>query len=202
MLNPYFFMRTVALVIGDIAWSCGRAWQQRRKDVQPRLNRLHKFYPVLRAATTVFMRDVQAYLVMLDIVRGSPAIYFDVSRLRRSRPPLRPMDDGRLQDAAPDRPRHRPPERHHRRKAPRPYELLILSDHGQSFGATFKQRYGVDLKEFIEQPAAERHDRVADDGRRQRHDPMESMCGELDNVQDKASAARPGGPSSGGTRKI
>ncbi|NIV34680.1 MAG: hypothetical protein GWN58_36050, partial [Anaerolineae bacterium] len=31
------------------------------------------------------------------------------------------------------------------RKAPRPYDLILLSDHGQSFGATFKQRYGYDL---------------------------------------------------------
>jgi hypothetical protein len=38
-----------------------------------------------------------------------------------------------------------------REKAPRPYSFVILSDHGQSFGATFKQRYGVDIKQFIEQ---------------------------------------------------
>ena len=37
------------------------------------------------------------------------------------------------------------------RRAPRAYELILLSDHGQSFGATFKQRYGQDLKQFIEQ---------------------------------------------------
>jgi len=36
-------------------------------------------------------------------------------------------------------------------KASRPYELIILSDHGQSFGPTFLQRYGMSLKEFIEQ---------------------------------------------------
>ena len=29
--------------------------------------------------------------------------------------------------------------------------MIVLSDHGQSFGATFKQRYDVSLKEFIEQ---------------------------------------------------
>jgi hypothetical protein len=34
--------------------------------------------------------------------------------------------------------------------APRPYELLLISDHGQSFGATFKMRYGYTLLEFIE----------------------------------------------------
>jgi hypothetical protein len=38
-----------------------------------------------------------------------------------------------------------------REKAPRSYDLIILSDHGQSFGATFEQRYGLSLKEFIEQ---------------------------------------------------
>ena len=35
------------------------------------------------------------------------------------------------------------------RKAPRPYEIVLLSDHGQSFGATFKQRYGFTLEEVI-----------------------------------------------------
>ena len=38
-----------------------------------------------------------------------------------------------------------------RDKAPRPYDLIILSDHGQSFGPTFLQRYGLSIKEFIEQ---------------------------------------------------
>jgi hypothetical protein len=40
-------------------------------------------------------------------------------------------------------------------KAPRPYDLIILSDHGQSFGPTFLQRYGVSIKEFIEQQLPE-----------------------------------------------
>ncbi len=36
-------------------------------------------------------------------------------------------------------------------KAPRAYDFIILSDHGQSFGPTFLQRYGLSIKEFIEQ---------------------------------------------------
>ena len=35
------------------------------------------------------------------------------------------------------------------------YDLIILSDHGQSFGPTFLQRYGVSIKEFIEQQLPE-----------------------------------------------
>jgi hypothetical protein len=34
--------------------------------------------------------------------------------------------------------------------APRPYELVILSDHGQTQGATFKQRNGYCLDELVE----------------------------------------------------
>ena len=33
--------------------------------------------------------------------------------------------------------------------APRPYRFIVLSDHGQSLGATFKQRYGHSLGEVI-----------------------------------------------------
>lgn len=32
---------------------------------------------------------------------------------------------------------------------PRPYEIVLVSDHGQSQGATFLQRYGVTLEQFV-----------------------------------------------------
>jgi predicted AlkP superfamily pyrophosphatase or phosphodiesterase len=38
-----------------------------------------------------------------------------------------------------------------RKYAPRPYELVVLSDHGQTQGATFKQRNGYGLHELVEQ---------------------------------------------------
>ena len=37
-----------------------------------------------------------------------------------------------------------------RRFAPRPYKIVVLSDHGQTQGATFKQRNGYDLRELVE----------------------------------------------------
>jgi len=37
-----------------------------------------------------------------------------------------------------------------RRYAPRPYELVVLSDHGQTQGATFKQRNGYGLDDLVE----------------------------------------------------
>jgi hypothetical protein len=37
-----------------------------------------------------------------------------------------------------------------RRHAPRPYEIVVLSDHGQTQGATFKQRHGYGLEDVVE----------------------------------------------------
>jgi hypothetical protein len=35
------------------------------------------------------------------------------------------------------------------RDAPRPYEIVVLADHGQTQGATFRQRYGVTLEQLV-----------------------------------------------------
>jgi uncharacterized membrane protein YvlD (DUF360 family) len=150
MLNPYFLMRSLALFCGDVVRELWQGWQQRRQDVQPRLDRLHKGYPFLRAATTTLMRDIPANLVSLDILRGSPAIYstyVGYDEVAHHSGPwtadafgtLRQFDQvvARIRDLI-------------ERKAPRPYELILLSDHGQSFGPTFKMRYGTDLKGFIQ----------------------------------------------------
>ena len=75
MLNPYFLMRTLVLFFADAALELWQGWRQEVNNVEPRMNRRHGFYPLVRAATTVLMRDVPAYLVNLDIIRGTPALY-------------------------------------------------------------------------------------------------------------------------------
>jgi hypothetical protein len=40
-------------------------------------------------------------------------------------------------------------------ESPRPYHFVILSDHGQSAGATFKQRYHMTLEDLVQKLAAE-----------------------------------------------
>ncbi|HNS01710.1 MAG TPA: phage holin family protein [Anaerolineae bacterium] len=151
MLNPYFFTRTIALFLGEAALDVWQAFWQRARGVWPRLNRLKMGYPFKRAATTVFLREAAHNLVALDMMRGSPAIYTTFAGYDKvahhSGPWTRDAfavlkrydrEVAQLRDIA-------------RRHAPRPYELILLSDHGQSFGATFLQRYGVDLKGFIQQ---------------------------------------------------
>jgi hypothetical protein len=41
--------------------------------------------------------------------------------------------------------------------APRPYHLVVLSDHGQTGGATFLQRYGKTLEEFVQELMTEEY---------------------------------------------
>jgi uncharacterized membrane protein YvlD (DUF360 family) len=185
MLDPYFMTRTIILLIWDALVELFQGFRQRIKNVQPRMNRLHKAFPLLRAATTVFMRDVAASLAKLEIIRGSPSIYLTYpgyDEVAHHAGPWTHDAFGAIKqyDKVIGSIRNTIQE-----KATRPYELVILSDHGQSFGATFLQRYGYDLKEFIIQQLPEGAKVVqvsgGDDGRVS----MSAMAAELENVQEQ-----------------
>jgi putative membrane protein len=150
-VNPYSFSRTLLLTLWDIVLEKWRFWQDRRHDVQPRLGRDKRggIYPLMRAFTTIIMRELNIETLIGDMFSGVPAAYatfvgydevahhsgvesedaFDI---------LYKLDQqfGRLESAA--------------QQTPRPYHLVVLSDHGQSEGATFKQRYHMTLGDFVQ----------------------------------------------------
>src|SRR5919108_4641128 len=141
--NPYNVTRTIALVIADIVQERHFAAQQRRRDVRPRIERDRK-YALVRAWGTVIQTDLQVQAVIADIYAGRPVGYstflaYDEvahhSGVERSDAlaVLRRLDRqiGRIAAAA--------------RHAPRPYRFVVLSDHGQSQGDTFRDRYGTSL---------------------------------------------------------
>ena len=151
MLDPYFLMRTVSIFFWEVLRELWEAWQQQRKNVWPRLNRLEHGYPFLRAAMCVLMRDISTNLAILDMMRGAPSIYMlylGYDEVAHHSGPWTSDAFGDLKRLDKTIARLR---RVVKEKAPRPYDLIILSDHGQSFGPTFKQRYGLTIKEFIEQ---------------------------------------------------
>ncbi len=184
MLNPYFLMRVIVLFLWEAlveVWQYGKAVA---RDVQPRLNRLHEGYPFIRAATTVFMRDVSGYLTALEVIRGAPAIYVTwpgYDEVAHHSGPWSSDAFGVL---------HRYDEVIDflldliERKAPRPYNLVVLSDHGQSFGATFKQRYGHDLKEYIETKIPKHIKVHASIGGDEGGVSVTAMTAELENMQE------------------
>ena len=111
----------------------------------------------MRAAMCVVVRDLIVFGVLTDLMRGRPAVYATFSSydevahhsgLQRADTleALRKLDQQfeRIARAI--------------RYAPRPYRIVVLSDHGQTQGATFKQRNGYGLDELVE--------RVAGDGQR------------------------------------
>ncbi len=151
MRNPYFFVRVLVLFFADVLLEVWQGWQQRRQNIQPRLNRLHNGYPFLRAAVNVFLRDIGTYFTILDIVRGTPVmytLYAGYDEIAHHSGPYTHDADISLRQF--DRQVARI-KKVIEEKAPRPYELILLSDHGQSFGPTFKQRYGISILEFIQQ---------------------------------------------------
>ena len=88
----------------------------------------------------------------------------DVLELRRGRAPLGPRARRHARGAAQARPAVRPDRARPRATPPRPYEIVVLSDHGQTQGATFKQRNGYGLDELVERSLS----RGSVDGHRRR----------------------------------
>ncbi|MBV8998268.1 MAG: phage holin family protein [Solirubrobacterales bacterium] len=148
LANGFNVSRLLVLFFYEALLEKIAAIQQRRRNVRPRGNR-GGLYPLLRASLCVGVRDLIVYGVLTDMMRGRPVVYATFSSydevahhsgLERSDTleALRKLDKqfGRIDRA--------------RRYAPRPYQLVVLSDHGQTQGATFKQRNGYDLQELVE----------------------------------------------------
>src|SRR5688572_24268322 len=140
--------RTLVLFAWEVILEWTAALRAIRRDVQPRGHR-GGIYPLMRGALCVFVRDLIVSGVLTDMMRGRPAVYATFSSydevahhsgLERADTleALRKLDDhfGHIERA--------------RRYAPRPYEIVVLSDHGQTQGATFKQRNGYGLDELVE----------------------------------------------------
>jgi uncharacterized membrane protein YvlD (DUF360 family) len=190
MRDPYFFMRVLVLFFGDVIREVWQYWRQVRQDVQPRLNRLHNGYPLLRAGVNVFLRDVGAYFTVLDLVRGVPSIY----TLWAGYDEVAHHSGPWTQDAMITLKQFDKILTVYleviKTKTPRPYDIFVLSDHGQSFGATFKQRYGMSIEDFVTQLLPKGTDTVATGGGDDGSTPVAAMMYELQNMQDSGVGGR------------
>ncbi|MFK8023339.1 MAG: phage holin family protein, partial [Ilumatobacter sp.] len=145
--TPYALFRVIALMIVDIVRE-KRAYRRARKSGAHPLGHRGGVYPLLRASTTVALAEITWAVLVADIARGLPSAYVDlvgydeVAHHSGIRAPdaletLRRTDDQleRLLTTLAD--------------APRPYHVVVLSDHGQTQGATFEQRYGETLDDVV-----------------------------------------------------
>ena len=72
--------------------------------------------------------------------------------------------------------------------APRPYKFILLSDHGQSLGATFKQRYGETLEEVIARLMGGATDVAAATGRVEEWGPINAVATEASRASGTTGA--------------
>jgi uncharacterized membrane protein YvlD (DUF360 family) len=138
--SPFVLARALVATVGEFFKELYQGWQQAVRDVVPRVSRLGA-YPVLRAVSNVVLRDLSTSLVAEQLVRGAPVVFVDLvdyDEIAHHAGPLRPeamralegLDRvvGLWEQVA--------------QVAPRRYEIVVLSDHGQSLGATFEQVVG------------------------------------------------------------
>jgi uncharacterized membrane protein YvlD (DUF360 family) len=150
--NGFNVTRTIVLLLWEVALEVAASTRAARRDIRPRGHR-GGIYPLMRGAMCVLVRDLNVHSVLTDMMRGCPVVYatfasYDEvahhSGLMRAdtMEALRKLDQqfGRVARA--------------RRYAPRPYQIVVLSDHGQTQGATFKQRNGYGLDELVERSLA------------------------------------------------
>jgi uncharacterized membrane protein YvlD (DUF360 family) len=148
-LSPYAYVHAIVLGLAEAAKEVFQARRAQLAGIEPRLAR-HFPYPFLRALTNVVLRPLSTSLVIEEMLRGTPIIYVtyaDYDEIAHYSGPQRAesldaLDGvdravGSLYRAAED--------------APRPYRFVILSDHGQSLGATFRQRFGHSLSDVVRQ---------------------------------------------------
>ncbi len=176
-MDPAAFIRTIVLSVGEFLKELVEARRQRIQDIQPRVHRGTTF-AFLRAATNVVLRDLNTTFVVRSMSLATPVIYTDLvdydeiahhagpERIESLRA-LTGVDQvvASLERAA--------------AHAPRDYRFVLLSDHGQSQGATFAQRYGRSLEELIRDLMGGKADVVAATGRAEMYGPVNALLTEL-----------------------
>ncbi|MYZ39157.1 phage holin family protein [Streptomyces sp. MnatMP-M17] len=145
--DPANAVRTVVSFVADVGREIGQSTRARLRGDRPRVSR-GGLYPFIRAFATVVERDVVVAAVLGDMLAGRTAVYADLVAYdevaHHSGPHskdalrvLRRLDRsvGLIARAA--------------EHAPRTYRIVLLSDHGQSPGATFERAYGLTIRDLV-----------------------------------------------------
>ncbi|MDK1472113.1 phage holin family protein [Streptomyces sp. 549] len=145
--DPANATRTAVSFVAEVVRELCQSLRSRIRGDRPRVGR-GGLYPLIRAFATVVERDVVVAAVIGDMLSGRTAVYADLvgydevahhsgPRSTDARQVLGSLDRSvaLLLGAA--------------RRAPRPYRVVLLSDHGQSTGPTFTGRYGLTLEDLV-----------------------------------------------------
>lgn len=157
-LRPYLLTKSIIMTLLDAAREVLHYGWDFLTGKKPRLNRLHGFYPLVRGATNILLRDISTVMVADAVAGGREAIYTTFIGYDEIAHHSGPDSHEAINALGGiDRSIRKIYEAIQITNA-RSYEMVILSDHGQSFGATFKQRYGLPLADYIRDLAGKASD--------------------------------------------
>jgi hypothetical protein len=147
LARPGGLARSLSRTFSEIARERFQASRAKRRDVRPRVHRGWNFAGE-RAALTGVMRDLNTTLVAEAMLRGRRSVYVDFvdyDAVAHHAGIMQPESLAALEgidavlaqlEAVAE-------------AAPRRYHLVVLSDHGQSQGEVFADRYGEDLATLV-----------------------------------------------------
>ena len=147
-LESYNFQRIFVLFLWDIVLEFKSQIMHRVKNIQPRIRR-SIVYTAIRAGANVVLREATTEILTSELFRGeidtAYATFMGYDEIAHHSgvedddvwSVLKQIDVqfSRLASAIEMNDRN--------------YKLVVLSDHGQSNGATFKQRYGISLGNYV-----------------------------------------------------
>ncbi len=145
--DPANAVRTALSFVAEVGREIGQSTRARFGKVRPRVGR-GGLYPLVRAFATVVERDVVVAAVMGDMLAGRTAVYADLVAYDEVAHHSGPMsrDAGKVLERLDRALALIETVAEH---APRPYRIVVLSDHGQSPGETFRARYGLSLGDLV-----------------------------------------------------
>ncbi|MER5939844.1 phage holin family protein [Streptomyces sp. NPDC001928] len=145
--DPANAVRTALSFVAEVGREIGQSTRARVRKARPRVSR-GGLYPLIRAFATVVERDVVVAAVMGDMFAGRTAVYADLVAYDEVAHHSGPF--GRDADKVLERlDRALALIEKAAEHAPRPYRIVVLSDHGQSPGETFRARYGLGLGDLV-----------------------------------------------------
>ena len=149
LLSPYMVARVLTLYVVDVVREWWQAWQQQRQNVLPRVPRGLK-YSFIRAGTTTAMQEASRAILTADSCAGCRPSTTPSSAMTKW--PITPGSTGTTPSRSwPPSTRSSPIWSGSPKTRRAPITSIVLSDHGQSQGATFSQRYGMTLADLTHQ---------------------------------------------------
>ncbi|MFP5346421.1 MAG: alkaline phosphatase family protein [Actinomycetes bacterium] len=146
--RPFLLPGALLLTVGEMVKEVYQGHRQRVRGVEPRISR-RGVYVLLRGITNVLLRKLNLSVVAQQMAAGRPIIFVDFvdyDEIAHHAGPERPESMRALEglDAVLGN------LRHVAQSVGTTYELVVLSDHGQSLGRPFEDVSGRSLPDLVE----------------------------------------------------